>query len=275
MPLLRHAVFAHEEQLDDARGELLRRHYTLTVKHDLGDQLAIGNHHRHGSEQRFEVVGQIATTRVSGIHGDEGGHVLVQLDASPEQVDVGRVVEQPLLDAENLLTHGAQDTFLETIELVEAAPGADLTETGENSSHCAEIEGFIAVENEDESPELRSERLHRFGFSGTRRTEGRSSHAEVQSLRERQVSLVGKRGLHQTFADSQVLESVIEVRIGERDLQFLREFRRIGIVGVPQMVQPFEIRGARNPLLHEIADDIPLMNELSDHLLELLAVVRR
>ena len=41
------------------------------VKHDLSDQLVIGNHHRHGAEKLGEVVGELGTALITGVHGDE------------------------------------------------------------------------------------------------------------------------------------------------------------------------------------------------------------
>mmetsp|Transcript_13712 Transcript_13712/g.32007 ORF Transcript_13712/g.32007 Transcript_13712/m.32007 type:complete len:222 (-) Transcript_13712:5183-5848(-) len=106
MALLCHAIFALQEQINNTWGKLLGRYDTLTVEHYLCDQFAVGNNHGNRSEQRFQIVRQVTTTCVSWIHRNESCHVLIEADTSTEQIDMGRVVQQTLLNSENLLTHG-------------------------------------------------------------------------------------------------------------------------------------------------------------------------
>lgn len=58
------------------------------------------------------------------------------------------------LNDKNLLGNSGKHSFFEPIELIEAAPGAYLAKTDENSSHGNSIEGLIAVEDEDVPTEL-------------------------------------------------------------------------------------------------------------------------
>ncbi len=41
------------------------------VEGDLGDHGVVGDHHGHGPEEDFEVVGQFGTACVALVHGDE------------------------------------------------------------------------------------------------------------------------------------------------------------------------------------------------------------
>ena len=51
------------------------------------------------------------------------------------------------LDGEDRLRNSGKHAFLKSIEFVEAAPGTDLAETDENTTHCIAIESFITIED--------------------------------------------------------------------------------------------------------------------------------
>lgn len=44
---------------------------TLREKHDLSDELAVGLNHRERAEELLQIIGQIRTARVAGIHRDK------------------------------------------------------------------------------------------------------------------------------------------------------------------------------------------------------------
>lgn len=96
-------------------------------------------------------------------------HVFIELHVLAYELNLGvRVLDQPsktLLDTLHLLRDGTEDTFLETIELVEASPSSDLTETNEDTSHGLEIKSLVATENQDETSKLHPKRLYRFSFA--------------------------------------------------------------------------------------------------------------
>lgn len=76
----------------------------------------------------------------------------------PNKLDLcGRVADcrcQPLLDNLHLLRHSTQNSLFQSIDLVEAAEGADSAESDENSTHSLEVKGLIATEDKHESSEL-------------------------------------------------------------------------------------------------------------------------
>ena len=96
-------------------------------------------------------------------------HLAVDLDALANKFDLGvRVLSEgreTLLDTLDLLCDSRQDTLLETVELIETAPGSDLTQTNENTTHGLEVESLVTAENEDESTELHAKCLDGLGFT--------------------------------------------------------------------------------------------------------------
>ncbi len=72
--------------------------------------------------------------------------------------DLGALL-QTKLDILDLLRDGRQDTLLQTVELVEAAPRADLADTEEDAAHGLEVERVVAAEDEREAAELDTECL--------------------------------------------------------------------------------------------------------------------
>ncbi len=56
---------------------------------------------------------------------------------------------QPCLDGLYLLADGGEGSLLEPVELVEAAPGAHLAQAHKDPAHRLEIEGLVAVEDQD------------------------------------------------------------------------------------------------------------------------------
>jgi hypothetical protein len=84
--------------------------------------------------------------------------VCVDLELLADELNLRRRVLsgecEPLLDALNLLRDGRENPLLESIELVEATPGADLAETDKDATHRLKVECLVAAENEDEAAEL-------------------------------------------------------------------------------------------------------------------------
>lgn len=59
---------------------------TLREKHDLSDELAVGLNHRERAEELLQIIGQIRTARVAGIHRDKDGHVGVNSHSLAHQL---------------------------------------------------------------------------------------------------------------------------------------------------------------------------------------------
>lgn len=63
------------------------------------------------------------------------------------------------LNTLNLLRDGRENSFFQSIELVKAAPRADLAKADKNATHRLEIERLIAAKDEDEATKRYSQRL--------------------------------------------------------------------------------------------------------------------
>jgi hypothetical protein len=55
---------------------------TLGEQHNFGDESVVGDHHADGSEENFEVVWQLGSTCVAGVHGDEDAATRTQVDVA-------------------------------------------------------------------------------------------------------------------------------------------------------------------------------------------------
>lgn len=78
---------------------------------------------------------------------------------------VGQARGKPELDALDLLRYGTEDSLLKTVELVKAAPSANLTQADEDASHRLEVEGLVATEDEYETSERDAERFDGLRFT--------------------------------------------------------------------------------------------------------------
>ena len=111
-------------------------------KTHLGNEDIIRLGHGQRAEELLEVIGQIGPAGISGVHGDEDGHVGVDGDHLLDDLDLdgggrglllqqglsdeGLVLLERLLDGLDLLGDGGEHALLQPVELVEAAPGANL-----------------------------------------------------------------------------------------------------------------------------------------------------
>ena len=68
-----------------------------------------------------------------------------------------------------------------------------------------------------------AERFDRLGLAGAGRAERRAAEARLQRLRHRQVAAVRQRRLHQPVLHAQVLETVLEARVGHVDRQLFQD----------------------------------------------------
>ena len=101
----------------------------------------------------------------------------------------------------------------------------------------------------------------------------------MKSLRHGQVASIGERRLHELLLDTEVLESVRELGIGNLDETALQ---RIGLLCVQieahdlnitvnlwhnasaTYLQPIEVRDASHLLVQQLARRIPLVHEVRD-----------
>lgn len=74
------------EEGDDLLGEDLGGAEALRVQHDLRDQLTVGFGHGQTPEELLQVIRQVGASGVSGVHGDEDGHVRADLHLLVQQL---------------------------------------------------------------------------------------------------------------------------------------------------------------------------------------------
>jgi hypothetical protein len=229
---------------------------------------------------------------------DEDARVGIESEVAADEFDlvllVGQARRKPELDALDLLRYRTEDALLETVELVEAAPSANLTQADENASHRLEVEGLVATEDEYETSERDAERFDGFRFAcsadgrqsrsascapqarrsrtGACRTEGRASQARAQSLCQREIASISERSLHEAIRDAEVFETVREGRAGHADLQLLQDVGLRGVEVEPHVVQPDKVVGGDDLVLLQAPDDIAFVDELGDEVLALAAL---
>ncbi len=78
------------EERDDLLGEDLCGAEALRVQHDLSDQLPVRFGHGQTPEELLEVIGQVGASGVTGVHGDEDGHVRTHLHLFVQQLSGDR-----------------------------------------------------------------------------------------------------------------------------------------------------------------------------------------
>ena len=271
MTLVTQLVETEIEQLHHLSREAFGCLESLREEHDLGDEVFVGFGHCHLSEQLFEIIGEVGTTRVIRVHGDEDTHSLVEGERPVKHVECLAAFFESRLDLENLLRYCREHTLLESVELVEATVRADLTQTDENTSHRLPVESLITIEDESEAAKHGSQSLYRLGLSGTSGPERRPSHSPVKGLGERQVAPVIERSLHQLFANTQVLKSVVELTDTHLNIEFLKDVLLFRSVIESHIIQPRKVRGFLCILLDQEVDDLSLMDAFGNQLLVLLS----
>ncbi|KAI6748665.1 hypothetical protein HG530_015438 [Fusarium avenaceum] len=152
--LLRQLARALVEEGNCVLGELLGLVETLGVKHNLGDKLLVRLRHGHAAEKLLQVVGQVGTAGIARVHGNKDTSVFVDVKLTTYQLNLRLVILDTLLktqlDILDLLRNSGQDSLLQTVELVETAPSANLADTEEDTAHGLEIEGVVTAEDKIE-----------------------------------------------------------------------------------------------------------------------------
>lgn len=122
-----------------------------------------------------------------------------------------------MLNALNLLRDGREDTLLETVELVEAAPCTDLTQSDEDAAHSLEVERFVTAEDKHKPTELNTECFNGFRLSSPGGTEGRATKLVIKGLSECQVTPVREWRLDKAVRNTEVLPAVREGSVSDTD----------------------------------------------------------
>lgn len=123
---------------------------SLGKEHDLGNEPVVGDHHGHGAEEDFEVVGQLGSALVARVHGDEDPHSGVQFDLLFVEPEVFLFETEGVFDSEELLGDDGEDFNVDTVEFVKAGPGAGVGKACEELCHHFVVDLLGTVENDAE-----------------------------------------------------------------------------------------------------------------------------
>lgn len=89
--------------MDHLLGEGFRLFEPLSKEHDLGDETVVGDHHADGTEEHFEVVGELGAAGVTGVHCYEYAAIWTKLDVAVAEQELGVAFEHGYTDCEDLL----------------------------------------------------------------------------------------------------------------------------------------------------------------------------
>eukprot|EP00968_Pinguiococcus_pyrenoidosus_P001317 scaffold58_cov256-Pinguiococcus_pyrenoidosus.AAC.12 len=287
-------------------GQRLGALEALREQHDLADLLQVRHDHGHGAEERLEVIGQLGAAGVARVHRDEeatGGEAGHALDADlGAHADIHGVpaLDEAVLDASQLCRHHAEHLDVDAVELVEAAPGADLDQAREDASHRFVIQTLSArssicacqapLRSAFQTPKNPShatitsrdiafqtyhatkrqglrEVLRRLGLPCARRPRWRTTELEGQGLREGHVAPVGERRDDEAAVAAHVLVAVLELAGALAD-------QAVVDVAVPveaQLRLPRELLLIEDRVAHEAVHDVSRVHVDDQQGVDLLA----
>ncbi len=223
---------------------------TKRIKWNLCDHGVIWDHHCHCSEEGFQVVGQLGTASVAGVHCNKDV-------AGRFEGDVGILKEEDLFalfsgdsDGEDLLGDDWQHFKVDTVELVETWPCTWGGEAFEEFTHGLVIKTVWAIEDDTLSGKCFGEILDSLGFSCTSGSFRSTTIIQVKSTAERSIASVSKWRDNKPGAITKILIVVIERRIDHSDP---------GIIIFPVISElwlPLELGGFCDIFLDQLPDHV-------------------
>jgi hypothetical protein len=111
---------SHFLSQDFSLGESLRH------EHVLANEEKLGNNHDHRSEESLQVVWQLRSASIAGVHGDVDSNGWHQLHVDVLEEDLGLSFNQSILDGLNLNGNDGEYLNIDSVELIEAAPESSL-----------------------------------------------------------------------------------------------------------------------------------------------------
>lgn len=111
----------------DLLGEIGTLLETFRHEGDLGDGLEVRLHHSNRSEESLQIIGQVGSTCISGVHSNEDTGVLGNADG--DLVDVTGLhvsLSEALQDDLDLRLNNRQYIKQDSVELIEATPCSSL-----------------------------------------------------------------------------------------------------------------------------------------------------
>jgi len=89
---------------------------------NLTNKDVVGHHHGAGSEKSLQVIGELSTTSVTGVHGNVDLARSVKLELGTLEDEGSQVLHNGGLDSQNLLGNDGQHFEIDSVELVETVP---------------------------------------------------------------------------------------------------------------------------------------------------------
>ena len=148
MRLIGQFLLAHPKEQDNLRRQRLGVMESLREQQDFANLGLVRLCHGDRSEQLLQVIGEVRTAGIVGIHRDKDSNILIHLYRLVHQHNLVVILERPL-DTLDLLRDGRHDSFFESIEFIKAAPSADLTETQKDATNSVEIKALVTAEYEN------------------------------------------------------------------------------------------------------------------------------
>lgn len=195
MDLLREQTLGETVQGHELLGEFLGGGKTFGHEHVLANEHNVGNNHCARSEKGLKVLGQLSSSGITRVHGDEESNGGSESNLLIEE-------EERVLGGVGLLLSGGVEAVLDlggdhrehfngdSVELVEASPGSSLGETHEDLGHGKVVHLIRAVEHHNLETEGSSEILGGLSLSCSGGTGGSSSHRQVEGLSEGDVASI-------------------------------------------------------------------------------------
>eukprot|EP00962_Isochrysis_galbana_P031293 scaffold10193_cov107-Isochrysis_galbana.AAC.3 len=185
--------------LHNLAGQRPRLREAIRHQRDLAYHGVVRHHHRTWPEERLEVVGQLRSAGIAGVHPREA---------------LGRGA----LDGQDLLGNDRKHLEVDPVELVEAGPRASGGKALKELAHREVVEAIGAVENDALFGERLGQVFGRLRLAGSGRTLGRAAQVELQRAHERAVAAVGERGDHQPERVAQLRDPVEVVELVDAGL---------------------------------------------------------
>ena len=247
------AQFVRRHELD---GERSRLKVPARVQENLGDEGVVWNHHRHGSEERLEVIRQLGATGVARVHGDEHVARASKGKARSLEIEHRRLGRLGSGDCENLLRDDGEHLEVDAVELVEARPRARRREALKKLSHREVIQTVGAVEDDALHGDRLGEILGGLRLSRARGTLRSAANVQVHRTHQRAIASIRQRGDHQP---RRVAEVLIPIRDGGVDHTH-RDAALSVFVFVPRVAEltgPLEIVHIGHRFFRQIVHHVP------------------
>ena len=256
----------------DFLGQVIGGLEAFALEGDGADHLVVGQHHGDGPEERLEVVGELCSASVAGVHRDEDRAVDVEADLLVVEVHAAELAlrdqTQRVEDVLDVNGDHGQDLDLDSVELVEAAPRARLREAFEHRLQRLHVESVRAVEDVHEPAHVLAQVFDRLGLAGARRALGRAALLQVHRGGQGQVAPVCERRDDQAAVVALVLPAEEELGVGLGDLEVLLAGFFVEDHLEPQLLEPVEVclgpaGGA------ELVHDVSVVDHDDDHRVDL------